>query len=95
MATKTPKKPKTVTFIVEGKECTINEPGFDQISFGLAAMASGTGAADMPAGGKAIFDVCDPKCDKEIKESGVLMYSLCLKIAENFLLPVQVDIKKN
>ncbi len=95
MAAKIPKKLKNITFVAEGKECIIWEPGFDQISFGLNAMASGSGAADMPAGGKAIFDVCKVSCDKEIEGSGILMYSICLKIAEKYLLPVQVDIKKN
>lgn len=89
------KPPKKITFIAEGKECVISDPTFKQISFGLSALASGTDSVDMAGGGKTIFDVCVISCDKEIKESGLLMYSVCLKIAEKYLLPVQVEIKKN
>ena len=95
MTVKKPKEVKTITFIAEGKECVISDPDFKQISFGLSAMSSGSGDADMPGGGKAIYDVCMISCDKEIKESGLLMYSVCLKIAEKYLLPVNVEIKKN
>jgi len=88
------KSPKKITFTVDGKDCVIVEPDFKQISFGLSALSSGSGV-DLAGGGKAIYDVCMVECDKEIKENGKLMMSVCLKIAEECLLPVEVEIKKN
>lgn len=93
MATKT-KEVKKITFITEGKKCVISEPDFKQISFGLAAFTSGSGV-DLAGGGKALYDVCMIECDKEIKESGKMLMSICLRIAEEYLLPYQVEIKKN
>ena len=88
------KSPNKITFTVDGKDCVIVEPDFKQISFGLSALSSGSGV-DLPGGGKAIFDVCMVECDKEIKENGKLLMSVCLKIAEECLLPYDVEIKKN
>ena len=89
------KEVKKITFTVDGKKCVIVEPAFKQISFGLSALASGSGNVDLAGGGKAIFDVCMVECDKEIKEDGKMLMSVCLKIAEECLLPYEVEIKKN
>jgi len=97
MATDKPKN--TTTFIVKsGKkklECVIKEPDFQAISFGLTALTSPSGNLAMADGGKAIFDTCKVSCDKEIEQSGRMTASICIKIAEEFLIPVEVDIKKN
>lgn len=89
------KEIKTTTFIVKGKECVIREPDFQQLSFGLSAMTTLSGNLDMAGAGKTIFDVCKVKCDKEIEETAIHMLSLCLKIAEKYITPVEVEIKKN
>lgn len=91
----TDKKIKTTTFTVKGKKCTLSEPDFKQLSFGLSAMTTASGNLDMTGAGKAIFDVCKISCDKEILETPKYMMSLCLKIAEEFIAPVEVTIKKN
>ena len=88
------KEIKKITFIVDGKKCIISEPDFKQISFGLSALSS-TSGVDLAGGGKAIYDVCLIECDKEIKENGKMLMSVCLKIAEECLLPYEVEIKKN
>ena len=88
------KEIKTSTITVEGKKCIISEPDFKQISFGLNALSSG-GGVDLAGGGKAIYDVCMIECDKAIKEDGKMLMSICLKIAEEYLLPFDVKIKKN
>ena len=91
-----PKKQlETRTLTVSGKKCVIVEPDFNQLSLGLSALSSGSGDLNMAGGGKAIFDVCMVECDKEIKESGKMLMSICLKIAEEYLLPLEVEIKKN
>lgn len=95
MAYKKLKKPDTYTITVNGKKCIITDPNFNQLSLGLSALSSGSGNIDMAGGGKTIFDVCVVECDEEIKENGKLMMSICLKIAEEYLLPLDVTIKKN
>ena len=93
-------KPKTelkkITFIVKGKECVITKPDFKQITFGLTALSNAEGKRiNLVGGGKAIYDVCMIECDKAIKEDAVLLMSVCLKISEEFLIPIEVEIKKN
>lgn len=95
MAYKKLKKPDTYTITVKGKKCIITDPNFNQLSLGLSALSSGSGNLDMAGGGKAVFDVCVVECDKEIEESGKLMMSICIKIAEEYLLPLDTTIKKN
>lgn len=90
---------KTTTFTVKGEKdkvkCVIREPDFKAVSFGLTALTAPSGSLAMADGGKAIFDTCKVSCDKEIEQSGKMMASICIKIAEEFLLPVEVEIKKN
>lgn len=95
MAYKKPKEIQTYTLTVGGKKCIITDPNFNQLSLGLSALSSGTGNIDMAGGGKAVFDVCMVECDKEIQESGKLMMGICIKLAEEYLLPLDVEIKKN
>lgn len=90
----TKKDIKKATLTVAGKKCVLTEPDFKQLSFGLSALSSG-GELDMAGGGKAIYDVCMIECDKAIKENGKLLMSICIKIAEEYLLPLEVSIKKN
>ena len=92
--TKPKKELKKATLTVKGKKCVLLEPDFKQLSFGLSAL-SAEGKMNMVEGGKAIYDVCMIDCDKEIKESGKLLMSICVKIAEGYLLPLEVTIKKN
>ncbi len=86
---------KKVTFTIKGKKCILREPDFEELSFGLSALTTVEGGVNMVGAGKAIYDVCVLECDKEIKETAKYMVSLCLKIAEEYLQTVQVEIKKN
>ena len=92
-------KPKTelkkITFIIKEHKCVLREPNFKELSLGLSAMTTISGNLDMAGAGKSIYDVCVLECDKEIKETAKFMLSLCLKIAEEFITPVEVEIKKN
>ena len=95
MANKPPNKSQAKkTFVVEGKECTIYEPDFKQLSFGLSALNDAT-IGDLALAGKAVFDVCMVECDKEIKEDAKMLMSICIEIAKEYLLPYEVKIKKN
>ena len=84
----------TKTFVVKGKECTIYEPDFKQLSFGLSALNDAT-IGDLALAGKAVYDVCECKIDKEIKDNATMMMSICIEIAKEYLLPHKVTIKKN
>ena len=86
---------KKITFTIKGKKCVLREPGFDDLSFGLSALTTIEGNINMVGAGKAIYDICVLECAKEIKETPKYMISLCLKIAEEYLQTVQVEIKKN
>ena len=90
MAYKKLKEIQTYTLKVSGKKCIITDPNFNQLSLGLSALSSGTGNLDMAGGGKAIYDVCVVECDKEIKESGKMLMAICIKLAEEYLLPLDV-----
>lgn len=95
METKEKKQENTTTFILEGKECVLKNPDFKQLSLGLSTMATVSGNLDMAGAGKTILDVCKIKCDKEIEQNPKYMLSLCLKIAEEYISTVDVEIKKN
>lgn len=88
-------KQSTYTFTVEGKKCIVREPGFKELQFGLIAMTTVSGRLDMAGAGLAVLEVCEEKCDKEIKNTPKLLLSLCLQIADTFLDSVEVEIKKN
>ena len=88
------KPPKKRTFVVEGKECTISEPDFKQLSFGLSALNDAS-IGDLALAGKAVFEACILECDKEIKDDAKMMMSVCIEIAKEYLLPYEVKIKKN
>lgn len=98
------KQENTDTFFViginsEGKEhkykCVLKKPNFKQLSLGLSTMATITGNLDMAGAGKAIFDVCKVECDLKIENNPKYLLSLCLKIAEEYISTVDVEIKKN
>lgn len=94
MAAKAPKKVKKATFTVKGKACVISVPDFKQLTFGLSAL-NDTSVGDLAMAGKAVFDVCVLDCDQEIKDDATMLMSVCIQIAKEYLLPHQVDIKKN
>ncbi len=86
---------KTVTFTVEGKKCVLNKPDFKQISLAFTALTTTSGSMDLAGGGETLYNVCMAECDKEIKEDGQMMFALCMKIGEEYLIPFNVDVKKN
>lgn len=89
------KQENTTTFTVKGKECILKNPNFKQLSLGLSTLTTISGNLDMAGAGKAIFDVCKIKCDVEIENNPKYLLSLCLKIAEEYISTVDVEIKKN
>lgn len=89
------KEIKKTTFIIDGNKCVLREPQFKELSFGLSCMTTITGNLDMAGAGKAIFDTCKLECDNKILDNPKFLLSLCLKIAEEYITPVEVEIKKN
>lgn len=79
-------------------ECEIKQPDFSQLQFAMSSMVKISGNLDMMGFGKAIWDVCKGKCDKEINEradGANNLASLCLELAGEYFTPVDVEIKKN
>jgi len=76
--------------------CTIQEPEFATVAIAMCALLSGyKGATDMMGSGKVIFEACaidyDPEYDNNVK----LLAKLCIKLAEEYVLPVSEEVKKN
>lgn len=89
------KEVKKTTFIIQGNKCVLREPQFKELSFGLSCMTTMSGNLDMAGAGKSLFDTCKVECDKAIEDNPKFLLSLCLKIAEEYITPVDVEVKKN
>jgi len=89
------KEPDEYTFTIKGKKAVVRDPGFKELQLGLSAMTTMTGNVDLVGAGKAIFDTCKVKCDPAIEKDPQLLMSLCLKLSEQFIEPVDVEVKKN
>ena len=83
----------TTTFMIGKLSCEIREPNFKELQLGLSAFTTTTGNMDMVGGGKIIFDLCCVSCDEDMKKPKNLM-SLCIELAKEYLVPVDVIIKK-
>lgn len=76
-------------------ECIVKEPDFKQLNFAMSAMVTQSGKPDMVGFGNAILDVCGIKVDQRIKKDANMHIYLALQIADEYMNPVQVRVKKN
>jgi len=83
------------SFDFEGSELkyTIQEPTFDQITAALSQVKA-TGQMDMIGSGKVIWELCCIKADKKIEDNPRVLISVCIELASEFALPVDIEIKK-
>lgn len=92
-------KKDTFTFTLAGEKgpvtCVLRKPDFPHLRMAMAALTTVEGKLDMAGSGEVIFNTCKVSCDAEIEKDGNLMMSLCMKIAEQFISPVNVEVKKN
>ena len=89
------KEHNLTTFTIGKATCDMREPTFENLQFAMSAMTTQAGNMDMVGAGKALYETCVENCDPAIKDSAHNMMSLCIEIAKEYLVPVEVEIKKN
>jgi hypothetical protein len=88
-------KTQKYTFEYENKnyEYEIQEPNFDQLAAALGQVKT-DGRTDMIGAGKVIWELCCVAHDKEIEATPRLLMSICIELANNYALPIDIEIKK-
>jgi hypothetical protein len=83
------------SFTHEGKELKyeIQEPTFDEIVASLSQIGNGD-SAGLIGCGKVIWELCCISFDKEIEKKASVLISVCLKLATEYSLPTDIEIKK-
>ena len=83
------------SFEHEGKELNyeIQEPTFDQIKASLDQVKT-SGQMDVIGAGKVIWELCCVAFDPEIEKSPKVLMSVCLNLATEYSLPLDIEIKK-
>lgn len=83
------------SFDHEGKKLKyeIQQPTFDEIVASLSQIGSGD-SAGLIGCGKVLWELCCISFDKEIEENANILISVCLKLATEYALPTDIDIKK-
>ena len=83
------------TFDFDGKELSyeIQAPTFDQITAALSQVKP-NGTMDVIGAGKVIWELCTVDFDKEIEKSPKILISICIELANEYALPIDIDIKK-
>lgn len=89
------RKSDIYTFENDGKELKyeIQEPIFDEIVASLSQIGNGDSAGLIKCG-KVIWELCCISFDKEIEKNPNILISICLKLATEYSLPVDIKIKK-
>ena len=72
----------------------IQHPTFEQLAAALTE-ATRTGKTDVLAGGKTIWELCCVSYDEKIDENARILVSICADLFENYVMTVDIDIKKN
>ena len=85
------------TAVFEGKEYKykIQEPTFEQLSAALSVSIGFRNKLDMSGAGKTIFELCCMEYSPEIETNSKLLISICVNLYTEYVLPVEVEIKKN
>lgn len=100
MIEKAPKKDGLKTsdysFTFEGYEYkyTIQDPTFEQLTAALTE-ATKTGNTNILGGGKTIWELCCTSFDKKIDDNARILVSICTDLFNNYVMPLDIDIKKN
>lgn len=88
-------KTQKFSFEHEGKsfDYEIQQPNFDQLAAALGQVKS-NGRTDIIGAGKVIWELCCVACDKDIEASPRLLMSVCIELANEYALPIDLEIKK-
>ena len=89
------KKTQKFSFEYDGKEYSyeIQDPTFDQLSAALSQVKS-TGRTDVIGAGKVIWELCCVAHDVEIENNARLLISVCISLFDNYVSPIDIEVKK-
>ena len=87
------RKTQKYSFEHEGKELNyeIQEPVFEQLTTALSQVQP-NGSFDVVGSGKVIWELFCVAHDKEITDR--MLVTICVKLADEYTLPLEIDIKK-
>jgi hypothetical protein len=83
------------SFEHEGKDYNyeIQAPTFDQLSAALGQVKT-DGRTDMIGSGKVIWELCCVAHDAEIEKNAQILVRVCIELAHEYALPIDLEIKK-
>lgn len=76
-------------------EVHLREPEFKQISHALSILMTASGKLDMAGAGNAILQTCVEKGKDELEKDVKSHISFCLRLADEYVIPAEIEIKKN
>lgn len=81
----------------EGKEYKykIQQPTFDQLSAALSQSIGFGSRLDMAGAGKSIWELCCVEFDEEIEKNARLLIAVCIELFNEYVQPIEAEIKKN
>jgi hypothetical protein len=73
----------------------INEPSWDILVESYKCITDDSGRMDLITSGKLIFDLCAWEYSDQLINNHRLMLSIATKLAIQFVMPINADVKKN
>jgi hypothetical protein len=71
----------------------IQAPTFDQLVAALGQVKT-NGQIDIVGAGKVVWELCCTRHDVEIEADAKILVAVCIVLAREFVLPIDIDIKK-
>lgn len=85
----------TVTHEEKDYKYKIQEPTFEQLSAALSQSVGFGTRLDMAGAGKTIWELCCVEFDPYIEKNARLLVAVCLELFNEYVAPVEAEIKKN
>lgn len=78
----------------ESYKYVIQEPTFEQLAAALTE-ATKTSKLNILAGGKVIWELCCVEYDEKIDKNAKILVAICTNLFDEFVMPIDIEIKKN
>ena len=85
----------TVSFDGKDYKYKIQHPTFEQLSAGLSQSIGFGVKLDMAGAGKSIWELCCVEFDEEIEDNARLLIAVCVELFNEYVAPIDAEIKKN
>jgi hypothetical protein len=85
----------TVTHEGKDYKYKIQQPSFEQLSAALSVSVGFGRKLDMAGAGKSIWELCCIEFDEYIEENARLLIAVCVELFNEYVAPVDAEIKKN